>query len=90
LGKDDTHCATLLVYETGVNRMRFEINLIIKCEYFLRVYLLCYKFGTALRQFLNNLVKILDPVLNPQIVNGESRWVRTIPTVPLCMCMNLW
>jgi hypothetical protein len=28
---------------------------------FLRVYRLCYKFGTALRQFLNNLIKIFFP-----------------------------
>jgi hypothetical protein len=45
------------VYEFVVNKMSVEIKLMIKCEYFLRVYRLCYKFGTALRQSLNNMVK---------------------------------
>ena len=90
MGKDHTHCATLHVYEIVVNKISVEIKLMIKCEYFLRVYRLCYKFGTALGQSLNNLAKRLDPVLNPQAVNGYNRWVWTIPTVPLYLCIKLW
>ena len=38
---------------------------------FLRVYWLCYKSGTALRRFSNNLVKCLHWVLNPLAVKAN-------------------
>ena len=65
MGKDHTHCATSIEFEIGVNNTDDKIKLLIKCEYFLRVYLLCYKFGTALRRFLNIFKKWFNLELNP-------------------------